>query len=274
MTETANPSPSFDNLPREVAGLHAKIDRLTTMIERFISSADTNSLPEIMTVEDVAAMLYKSVSTIYTMTSDHRIPYRKQGNKLYFLRSEINAWLSASVVPKDTPKRRHKPQDDEISTENNQQLESKPYESPSESSAISTQISSENIDEDNGKVTASECEKKPYSIESRTHSRSGSTIFAVLFSKEIEAAGERKFVQTARDFHGYWSDFGNGGYIFNSQQEAENFAKTIIGKEETDRISPRQPVSGNDGLTATHTEGKPPTIQDEHTLFDGNTSCT
>ena len=53
----------------------------------------------------------------------------------------------------------------------------------------------------------------------------------MLLSKEIEAVGERKFVQTARDFHGYWSDFGNGGYIFNSQTEAENFAKATAGKE-------------------------------------------
>ena len=117
----------------------------------------------------------------------------------------------------------------------------------------------------NGKVTVSECENKPYSIESRTHSKSGATIFAVLFSKEIEAAGERKFVQMARGFNGYWSDFGEGGYIFNSQQEAENFAKAIRGKEETDRISLQQPVSGNDGLTVIHTEGRPPTVQGEQT---------
>jgi len=178
-----------------------------------------------------------------------------------------------AVVPKDTPKRRRKPQDDEISTDNERQPESNPDENPSENSATSTQIFSENADGDNSKVTVSECENKPYSIESRTHSRSGATIFAVLFPKEIEAAGERKFVQTARVFNGYWSDFGNGGYIFNSQQEAENFAKTIAGKEETDRISLQQPVSENDGLTAIHTEGKPPITQGEQTLFDGNTSC-
>ena len=254
MTESENTHLSFDNLPRSVAELHEKIDRLTGMLEQIISSTAVTSLPEIMTVEDVSAMLCKSVSTIYAMTSEHRIPYRKQGNKLYFLRSEIQSWLMDSVVPKDTPKRRRKPQDDEISTDNERQPESKP-----------DKISSENVDGDNGKVTASECENKTYSIESRTHSRSGATIFAVLFSKEIEAAGERKFVQTARDFNGYWSDFGNGGYIFNSQLEAENFAKAIRGKEETDRISPQQPVSGNDGLTVIHTEGRPPTVQGEQT---------
>ncbi len=170
-----------------------------------------------------------------------------------------------SVVPKDTPKRRRKPQDDEIFTDSERQPGSNPDKNPSENSATSTQISSENVDGDNGKVTVPECENKPYSIESRTHSRSGATIFAVLFSKEIEAAGERKFVQTARDFHGYWSDFGKGGYIFSSQQEAENFAKRIRGKEETDRISPQQPVSGNDGLTATYTEGELPTVHGEQT---------
>lgn len=273
MTESENTHLSFDSLPRSVAELHEKIDRLTGMLEQIISSTAANPLPEIMTVEDVSAMLCKSVSTIYAMTSEHRIPYRKQGNKLYFLRSEIQSWLMDSVVPKDTPKRRRKPQDDEISTDNERQPESNPDKIPSENSATSTQIISENVDGDNEKVTVSECENIPYSIESRTHSKSGATIFAVLFSKEIEAAGERKFVQTARGFNGYWSDFGKGGYIFNSQQEAENFAKAIRGKEETDRISPQQPVSGNDGLTAIHTEGRPPTVQGEQTLLDGNTPC-
>lgn len=274
MTESENTHLSFDNLPRSVAELHEKIDRLTGMFEQIISSTAVTPLPEIMTVEDVSSMLCKSVSTIYAMTSEHRIPYRKQGNKLYFLRSEIQAWLMDSVVPKDTPKRRRKSQNDEFSTDNERQPESKPDENPSESNATSTQISSGNGDKDNGKVTASECENTPYSIESRTHSRSGATIFAVLFSKEFETAGERKFVQTARDFNGYWSDFGNGGYIFNSHQEAENFAKVIRGKEETDRISPRQPVSGNDGLTAIYTEDRPPTVQDELPTSGGNTSYT
>ena len=232
MTESENTHLSFDNLPRSVAELHEKIDRLTEMLEQIISSTAATPLPEIMTVEDVSAMLCKSASTIYAMTSEHRIPYRKQGNKLYFLRSEIQSWLMDAVVPKDTPKRRRKPQQDEKSAEEEQHPKEKPDENMSEIHEEITQVPSENEDENSGNDTVSECENIPYSIESRVHSRSGATIFAVLFSKEIEAAGERKFVQTARDFNGYWSDFGNGGYIFNSQQEAENFAKAIRGKEE------------------------------------------
>ena len=111
MTEIENSDFSFNSLPRTVAELHVKIDSLTAMFERFISSANSKPLPEIMTVDDVATMLCKSVSTIYAMTSNHRIPYRKQGNKLYFLRSEINAWLTASLVPEDTSKRKRKSRD-------------------------------------------------------------------------------------------------------------------------------------------------------------------
>ena len=97
---------SFDNLPRAVAELHSKIDTLTEMVEKLMSANVTQPLPEIMTVEDVSAMLCKSVSTIYAMTSERRIPYRKQGNKLYFMRTEIKSWLNDSVVPKDAPKRK------------------------------------------------------------------------------------------------------------------------------------------------------------------------
>lgn len=143
MTESENTHLSFDNLPRSVAELHEKIDRLTGMFGQIISSTAATPLPELMTVEDVSAMLCKSVSTIYAMTSEHRIPYRKQGNKLYFLRSEIQSWLMDAVVPKDTPKRRRKPQDDENSADNERQPESKPDENPSESSAVSTQFPSE-----------------------------------------------------------------------------------------------------------------------------------
>ena len=233
MNESENSSLSFDNLPRSVAELHEKIDRLTGMFEQIISSATIAPVPEIMTVEDVSAMLCKSVSTIYAMTSEHRIPYRKQGNKLYFLRPEIQSWLMDAVVPKDTPKRRRKPHDDENSTGKEHQPEENPRENISECDGTSSQILQEKCADDVEDDTTFNNGSEPYSIENRIHSRTGATIFAVLFSKEIEAAGERKFVQTARDFNGYWSDFGNGGYIFNSRQEAENFAKAIAGKKES-----------------------------------------
>lgn len=79
-----------------------------------------------------------------------------------------------------------------------------------------------------------EQQNPPYIIEQRTHSRSGAEIFAVRFSNEYEAAGERKFNPRAREFNGYWSDYGNGGYVFNTSADAENFANAITGKKETE----------------------------------------
>ena len=196
MTKNENNRPSFDGLPQSVAELHAKIDRLTETVEKLAVAIGTKPQNELMTVEDVSAMLCKSVSTIYAMTSEHRIPYRKQGNKLYFIRKEITAWLMGAVVPKDGPKRRRKEDADKET----------PQEKPSE--------------------------EPPCSIEYRTHSRTGADLFAVLFSAGVEAAGERKFSQQAREHGGYWSDYGNGGYIFNAQADAERFAQAIIGKKE------------------------------------------
>ena len=135
------------------------------------------------------------------------------------------------------------------------------------------QALSENHAENDVAVLEQKQGNASYSIEQRIHTRNGTILFAVLFTNDIETAGERKFVQTAREFHGYWSDFGGGGYIFNSRQEAGNFAKTIIGKEKADLISPRQAILKNDDLTAAYTESKPPAMQGEQTLSDGNSSC-
>jgi len=40
-------------------------------------------------------MLGKAESTIYTMTSNHLIPFHKRGNKLYFFKDELTAWVES-----------------------------------------------------------------------------------------------------------------------------------------------------------------------------------
>lgn len=224
---------SFDNLPRAVAELHSKIDTLTDMVEKLMSANTTQPLPEIMTVEDVSAMLCKSVSTIYAMTSEHRIPYRKQGNKLYFMRTEIKSWLNDSIVPKDAPKRKsgHETKDcsnppDDPAPEN---------ETGQTDEATGAQDLQAGVPTPDN-ITGEEHRNAPYTIEQRTHSRSGAEIFAVRFSNEFEAVGERKFNPKARQFNGYWSDYGNGGYVFNTSADAESFANVIIGKKEIGQL--------------------------------------
>ena len=229
MTDNEPLHMSFDNLPRAVAELHSKIDMLTGMVKKLMSANTAPPLPEIMTVEDVSAMLCKSVSTIYAMTSEHRIPYRKQGNKLNFMRTEIKSWLNDSIVPKDAPKRRNgheaKVYDrspDGLAPENKDGQSGETIGTQE----LQTSISASDSGTEKGQ------QNPPYIIEQRTHSRSGTPIFAVRFSDEFEAAGDRKFNPKAREFNGYWSDYGNGGYVFTSQADTEQFVNTIIGKRE------------------------------------------
>jgi len=40
-------------------------------------------------------MLGKAESTIYTMTSSRLIPFHKRGNKLYFFKDELTAWIES-----------------------------------------------------------------------------------------------------------------------------------------------------------------------------------
>lgn len=220
---------SFDGLPHAVAELHAKIDRLTGMVEKLMQADTAAPLPEIMTVEDVSAMLCKSVSTIYAMTSEHRIPYRKQGNKLYFMRTEIKSWLMDSVVPKDAPKRKRKPDAQEDDKDLDGTTAKNGAEQPKENNGTLALQANEAPAESDSKE---EQQNPPYTFERRTHSRTGAAIFVVRFSDEMEAAGEKKFNPKAREFGGYWSDYGNGGYVFNTQEVAEGFANAIIGKKE------------------------------------------
>lgn len=44
-------------------------------------------------MDDVVTLPGKSASSIYTMTSEKRIPYHKRGNKLYFFEDEIIGWI-------------------------------------------------------------------------------------------------------------------------------------------------------------------------------------
>jgi excisionase family DNA binding protein len=53
---------------------------------------------EVMTIQEAAQFLRLQVSTLYEKTSQRSIPHSKKGNKLYFYRPELEAWLSEGKV--------------------------------------------------------------------------------------------------------------------------------------------------------------------------------
>lgn len=86
---------TFDQLPQAVSMLIEKVGLLTERVEKFLSDAPSQhgEAHTLLTLNEVARLLGKSASTIYTMTSDKRIPYHKRGNKLYFFEAEIIDWI-------------------------------------------------------------------------------------------------------------------------------------------------------------------------------------
>ncbi len=56
------------------------------------------SLPDIFDVRQAADFLRLKLTTLYEKTSRKIIPHFKKGNKLYFNRSELQAWVQEGKV--------------------------------------------------------------------------------------------------------------------------------------------------------------------------------
>ena len=48
---------------------------------------------DIMNVEQASEFLNLAIATIYDKTSKNLIPHKKKGNKLYFIRKELENWI-------------------------------------------------------------------------------------------------------------------------------------------------------------------------------------
>lgn len=86
---------TFEQLPQAVSMLIEKVGLLADKVEKVLgrTSQQHDEGHKLLTLNEVAALLGKSSSTIYAMTSDKRIPYHKRGNKLYFFEDEIIGWI-------------------------------------------------------------------------------------------------------------------------------------------------------------------------------------
>ena len=86
---------TFEQLPQAVSMLIEKVGLLADMVEKVLGKTPQHQGEgrTLLSLNEVAALLGKSASTIYAMTSDKRIPYHKRGNKLYFFEDEIIAWI-------------------------------------------------------------------------------------------------------------------------------------------------------------------------------------
>lgn len=70
------------------------------MDERFdrIEVAARLGSKEVLNIEEAALLTGYKVKGLYTLTSEKRIPHYKKNGKLYFRKSELEAWMTENKV--------------------------------------------------------------------------------------------------------------------------------------------------------------------------------
>lgn len=84
---------TFEQLPDAVGQLYDKLQSIEQLLQERISPPP--ALEEQMIVSEAASFLRMSVSTLYGKVCRSEIPVSKRGKRLYFYRSELEAWIKA-----------------------------------------------------------------------------------------------------------------------------------------------------------------------------------
>lgn len=70
-----------------------------------------------------------------------------------------------------------------------------------------------------------------FNVEKRYHKKENKDIYAVNFTKRMEREDFLAAKKKAKEAGGYYSSFGKGGFIFDTEEEANRFGKLIMGGE-------------------------------------------
>lgn len=70
-----------------------------------------------------------------------------------------------------------------------------------------------------------------FNVEKRYHKKENKDIYAVNFTKRMEREDFLAAKKKAKEAGGYYSSFGKGGFIFDTEEEANRFGELIIGGE-------------------------------------------
>ncbi|MBS0157853.1 MAG: helix-turn-helix domain-containing protein [Nitrospira sp.] len=65
----------------------------TPLVHELLTTGGAGQLPELLTLSEVCAFLKVKPSYIYSLTSTDRIPFRKFGGTLRFVKAELLLWL-------------------------------------------------------------------------------------------------------------------------------------------------------------------------------------
>ena len=80
---------TYNDLPVAISGLIDQMNR----IEALLLEARPDPELDMMTIQEVSAMLGIKTGTILNKACAREIPYFKQGKSLRFSRKDLNAWI-------------------------------------------------------------------------------------------------------------------------------------------------------------------------------------
>jgi len=76
-------------------GLHARLDKLEALLMERLLPDKPVTLPEVGGLALAQEITRLSKPRLYALVSTRSIPHSKRGNKLYFSRAELLAWVAA-----------------------------------------------------------------------------------------------------------------------------------------------------------------------------------
>jgi len=84
----------FDKLPEVVRQLFEKLERIEALLEKISPTNNESDKP--LSIDEAASYLKITVAALYSMTSRRLVPFNKPGKRLYFLKSDLDAWINQS----------------------------------------------------------------------------------------------------------------------------------------------------------------------------------
>lgn len=84
---------TFEKLPSKVVELCGEIKELKEVIMALTNKQDSQAAKEFINAEEAAQLLNISKNTIYSKSSNGLIPAIKRGNRIYFVRTELEEYM-------------------------------------------------------------------------------------------------------------------------------------------------------------------------------------
>ena len=97
-------------------------------------------------------------------------------------------------------------------------------------------------DESSGQTQQPSATDDRYTIERRYHKKNGSYIHAVKFTEQMPREQFLSLKKRVKDFGGYYSSYGKGGFIFETEEAGRKFAEAVLDPS-GEKLDDAQPLS-------------------------------